>query len=173
MNWDALGAIGEIVSAFAVIITLFYLAFQIRQNNVQTKSEALRIAIQAWVDQQRRAFETEEDVAFMRKALNDYVSLSKDEKGRFFGILLGYIPPFSNIRENHMAGLMDEEAFRAIEVAFASVVSSPGARDCIESFQRHTALPFWIMEYVRGNEPTRTKVQPMSETFDFVKLGKE
>ena len=33
MNWDAIGAIGEVVGAFAVVATLAYLAAQIRQNN--------------------------------------------------------------------------------------------------------------------------------------------
>jgi len=33
MNWDAVGAIGEIVGAVAVVATLFYLAYQIRQNS--------------------------------------------------------------------------------------------------------------------------------------------
>jgi len=32
MNWDALGAIGELVGAAGVIATLAYLAFQIRDN---------------------------------------------------------------------------------------------------------------------------------------------
>ena len=32
MNWEALGAIGEIVGAVAVVITIGYLAVQIRQN---------------------------------------------------------------------------------------------------------------------------------------------
>lgn len=32
MNWDAVGAIGEVVGAVAVIITLAYLAVQVRQN---------------------------------------------------------------------------------------------------------------------------------------------
>ena len=32
MNWDAIGAIGEIVGAIGVIATLAYLAIQIRQN---------------------------------------------------------------------------------------------------------------------------------------------
>jgi len=32
MNWEALGAIGEIVGAVAVVVTLGYLAVQIRQN---------------------------------------------------------------------------------------------------------------------------------------------
>ena len=33
MNWDALGAIGEIVGAVSVLATLIYLASQIRQTN--------------------------------------------------------------------------------------------------------------------------------------------
>jgi hypothetical protein len=33
MNWDAIGAVGEIVSAIAVLVTLVYLAGQVRQSN--------------------------------------------------------------------------------------------------------------------------------------------
>ena len=32
MNWDAIGAVGELLGASAVLITLIYLAVQIRQN---------------------------------------------------------------------------------------------------------------------------------------------
>ena len=32
MDWDAIGAIGEITGAIAVLVTLVYLAVQIRQN---------------------------------------------------------------------------------------------------------------------------------------------
>ena len=42
MNWDAIGAVGEIVGALTVLITLIYLAIQIRQSNriAITASEA-------------------------------------------------------------------------------------------------------------------------------------
>jgi hypothetical protein len=40
MNWDALGAIGEIVGAAAVVLTLAYLSVQIRQNTRSVKSNA-------------------------------------------------------------------------------------------------------------------------------------
>jgi len=40
MNWDALGAIGEIIGAVAVILTVGYLAFQIRQNTAMLRSSA-------------------------------------------------------------------------------------------------------------------------------------
>ena len=32
MNWDAIGAIGELVGALAVVLTLVYLSIQLRQN---------------------------------------------------------------------------------------------------------------------------------------------
>ena len=41
MNWQAIGAVGEILGAIAVLITLGYLAAQIRQNTRAMKTSAL------------------------------------------------------------------------------------------------------------------------------------
>jgi hypothetical protein len=38
MNWDAIGAIGEIAGAIAVVLSLMYLATQIRQNTKVAQS---------------------------------------------------------------------------------------------------------------------------------------
>ena len=40
MNWDAIGAVGEIVGAIAVVVTLAYLAIQIQQNTRMMRREA-------------------------------------------------------------------------------------------------------------------------------------
>jgi hypothetical protein len=40
MNWEAIGAIGEIVGAVAVVFTLIYLSTQIRQNNKLLSSDS-------------------------------------------------------------------------------------------------------------------------------------
>ena len=40
MDWDAIGAIGEVVSAVGVIGTLFYLAIQIRANTKESRLTA-------------------------------------------------------------------------------------------------------------------------------------
>ena len=37
MNWDAIGAIGELVGATAVVATLLYLSYQLRQNTKTTR----------------------------------------------------------------------------------------------------------------------------------------
>lgn len=44
MNWEAVGAIGEVIGAIGVIVTLAYLAIQIRQNSAVVRS-ATRQAI--------------------------------------------------------------------------------------------------------------------------------
>jgi hypothetical protein len=41
MNWDALGAISEVLGALAVFITLAYLTLQIKQNTKAVQSSAL------------------------------------------------------------------------------------------------------------------------------------
>lgn len=39
VNWEAIGAIGEVLGAVGVILTLAYLAYQIRQNTIATRLE--------------------------------------------------------------------------------------------------------------------------------------
>jgi hypothetical protein len=39
LNWEAIGAIGEIVGAFAVVATLFYLAQQVRHSTRMARAE--------------------------------------------------------------------------------------------------------------------------------------
>lgn len=42
MNWDAAGAVGEIIGAVAVVISVVYLAFQIRKQTDEAKLGATR-----------------------------------------------------------------------------------------------------------------------------------
>jgi len=40
MDWNAIGAIGETIGAAAVVVSLLYLAVQIREQNKQARPEA-------------------------------------------------------------------------------------------------------------------------------------
>ena len=42
MNWDAIGAIGEIIGAVAVLVTLLVLVFQLRQNTKEMRANTVR-----------------------------------------------------------------------------------------------------------------------------------
>ena len=52
MNWDAVGAVGEIIGAVAVLITLIYLSIQVRQHGRQLESaneQAAFSQLTAWI----------------------------------------------------------------------------------------------------------------------------
>ena len=46
MTWDAIGAIGEIISALAVVVTVSYLAIQVRRSGEQTKTQTVQSIFQ-------------------------------------------------------------------------------------------------------------------------------
>jgi hypothetical protein len=47
VSWDAIGAIGEIVGALAVVISLLYLSGQVRHNNRLAKNSSLQSVLQS------------------------------------------------------------------------------------------------------------------------------
>lgn len=83
MNWQAIGAIGEVVGAAAVFISLLYLAWQIRNSRRSDQilaAAGAASAIRDWIGQIVRD-ETLYDL--YRRGLMDYESLSRPEKGRY------------------------------------------------------------------------------------------
>ena len=50
MNWEAIGAIGESIGAAAVVISLVYLAVQIRQSSAQTRLNTKAMHARAYQD---------------------------------------------------------------------------------------------------------------------------
>jgi hypothetical protein len=50
MNWDAVGAIGEVLGAIGVIVTLGYLAVQTRQNTRAINASTFSNNTSLWQD---------------------------------------------------------------------------------------------------------------------------
>ena len=93
MNWEAIGAIAEVLGAVAVLVTLVYLAVQIRQNTRQigASSSALRLASR---DATQQAFSRWRHLVSQPEAADLYLrgcadlgSLSLEDRFRF-GIYL-------------------------------------------------------------------------------------
>ncbi len=78
MNWDAVGAIGEVIGAAGVVVTLVYLALQIRRNSIATCSEVR----QSLAEQQIQLINSRATDAFLRVAIKKVYAgapLSSDE----------------------------------------------------------------------------------------------
>jgi len=84
MNWDAVGAIGEIVGAAVVVVTLAYLAIQVRHARdearralSQGRGEALRSLIEQQVDPKINALSVETNRALGAEPYDFAATLSE------------------------------------------------------------------------------------------------
>ena len=76
MNWEALGAISELVGALAVIATLLYIALQIRQNTKAIRGATLN----AITEHKQFELRWSSDIATAwRKSLSEPENLTEEE----------------------------------------------------------------------------------------------
>ena len=76
MNWEAISAIGEIVGALAVVITLVYLAIQVREQNRESRAAAIDSLSQQWGGLRRHWFSPQ-----IREYLDEIVETTKTATG--------------------------------------------------------------------------------------------
>jgi len=85
MNWDTFGATGEWAGAIAVVVTLFYLARQIRHANLTSQAEAERDWIISWVEAVGNLGADEDTAGIVQRGMSDYSALTRPEQGVFQG----------------------------------------------------------------------------------------
>ena len=91
MNWDAISAIGEIVGAAAVVVTLAYLAIQIRNSTKIARSSTRQaIASMAFVMDFKR--EDVDDADWVRLLARNYIGMRHYENIHY-QYLCGMIEP--------------------------------------------------------------------------------
>ncbi len=117
MNWDALGAIAELLGAIAVFLTLAYLTVQVRQNSkaleLQNKFSAAQI-MQARTDTLTQVIATSssaENLAALQKISQitgpeSLGNISREEQFRLTQLLNMYRGMFENIIEQYKIGFL-------------------------------------------------------------------
>ena len=78
MNWDAIGAIGEIIGATAVVASLVYLAVQIQSQNRESRMSSMHDISVGYRDNLAAMAEVDASDLFT-KAFDDYDSLTRAE----------------------------------------------------------------------------------------------
>ncbi len=82
MNWDAVGAIGEVVGAFAVVCSLIYLGYQLRQNTRTAEVTAYQEMVRRIAELRQVMLGSPELAQALNKAMREE-EMSNDEKRRY------------------------------------------------------------------------------------------
>ena len=129
MTLDALANIGEVVGAIAVVVTLIYLAVQIRQSTQALRTENYTRALERVANMQALWSQDEGLSVLLAKGADDIGRLTPPERIRFTYAFLEAFGAFEFMYHAYQDGVIPEKVWTRWSVTVAWWLSTPGVQD--------------------------------------------
>lgn len=128
MNWDALGAVGEVVGAVAVVVTLLYVARQIHQANAQTQAQARYSFVEAYGHMNTSISGNKAVASIFRRGIKGE-GLDEDEAIQFFALIGQFLNTWAVLFDLHVDGLLPENQWTMVRKDIITMLSEPGGKE--------------------------------------------
>lgn len=135
MNWEAIGAIAELLGAVGVIATLGYLAVQIRmntdqmsQNTESTRATTETAAMSEWIGFTKELAKDPDLSDLWHRGIFDDASLSPEEARRFGVLVVTQLNIFRSAFYQHRRGILGDEFWAPWDDAIRLLFRLPGYR---------------------------------------------
>ena len=125
MNWDALGALGEILGALAVVVSVLYLAYQVKQGIRHSKAFTQREIIR---DIHQHQAQIRENPNLIRRGFSAFAELPGDEKLVVNTYFNEVVSAFESTLRLNNAGLVDPVIFAGHRGFMFALLQSPGGK---------------------------------------------
>ena len=150
MNWEAIGAVGEIIGALAVVVTLAYLAVQVRQNSRLAKATIRENR----TDSSQKIIFALADVAEI--LAKEPSRQSEAEELRIQLLFRAMFRDFEAYSYQKRTGLLDESEWVAMKETWRDILSSRTARELWEqSKAQYSQILHEDLEEILARDPTR------------------
>ncbi len=134
MNWAAIGAVGEILGAIAVVATLIYLTVQLKQNSLQIRLSSSQTAANNYSGRIIEVLSDSELLSVWRSGLRSFSNLAPDEQARFHATMLGFQTTFTTNRQLYTERVISESLFKSWADDWVRILKCPGAAEWWELF---------------------------------------
>jgi hypothetical protein len=129
MDIEALGNIGDFIGGIGVIVTLAYLALQIRQNTIATRADSYQ-AVVASASEWSREISLNLDVCeILDRGAQDYGALEGIEKLRFNLAMSSYFRNMENLHLKFITGAVDSSVWSGWANRTLSFLKAPGTQE--------------------------------------------
>ena len=119
MNWEAIGAVGEIVGASAVFASLIYLALQVRGQNKESRISAMH-EISVGLREVMSKFTTLEMTPLVTKANKNYDQLSDEEVMCLFSLCAQYFLAFEEAFIQFQDGRLAKRSWKTYSAYYSN-----------------------------------------------------
>jgi hypothetical protein len=128
MNWDALSAVGELLGASAVLITLIYLAVQIRQNTAAVATSTYESVMTGFNDVNVIVASNAELAALLDRGCQSPGALTAHEIVQFNFLLRCYANQWWKLFKLYERGSLPEGEWAVFAREAAQFLDQPGCR---------------------------------------------
>ena len=87
VNWEAISAIGQVVGAIAVVVSLIYLANEVRRNTRETRDASMRWVSDNYTQWVRQVSGHPDLSELYYRGIHDFESLEGAERMRFSALM--------------------------------------------------------------------------------------
>ena len=129
MNWEIVGSTGEWAGAIAVVVTLYYLARQIRQSTEGGRDAAVLSAISDFAHATEELNRDPELVRIWFEGRKDFQNLAQIEKQRFALYLTSTFHRYEVVLYQARQGKLDELAVKGLWAQMEYAFEGQGTRD--------------------------------------------
>ena len=145
MNWEAIGAISEVVGAIAVVLSLIYVATQIKQNTAASRSQSIN-QINSQYGALMSQVAMNGDLAQIYRKATDGEALDPDETVRYTAYLSAFFAFIEEIFLLHRSGIYEENLGEGDAVEFLAptvqrLLAGPTAIDWWRKESRNLYVP--------------------------------
>jgi hypothetical protein len=138
LNLDTLANLGEFISAVAVVLSLVYLAFQVRQNTQSLRTENYARALDRVAALQARLSADPELALIISRGVLDTSSLSPQQRIQFTWAFYEMFGAFEFMYDQAQAGALPAHVWERWSATLSWWVSLPG----VQSWWRGKPAPF-------------------------------
>jgi len=128
VNWEAVGAIADLVGAAGVVVTLVYLAAQIRQNTISTRTSSYQAVVEALSDWSRSCGLDPTVAGLLNTGQRDLAALPPEQRAQFAFLQVSLFRNYENIFYQHEHGAIDEIVWEGWSVRMRRSFATPGVR---------------------------------------------
>ena len=126
MNWDAVGAVAEVVGAIGVLITLIYLAVQIRHNSASVDAST-EDGVTSGFNEINNIIAADPDLArIFTSGLEAPDALSENEALRFSFLFSSYMNQYYRLLVLNQKGSFPTRRWNIYAKELAVLLASPG-----------------------------------------------
>jgi len=133
MDWNAIGAIGEICGALAVVLTILYLARQVNVNSKQVELSSSMSMASLLQDAFTPIYNNKETMSVWSSGIEIPESLSPEDLRIFFLLMDRLMNCFETTIVHHDKNAIEEREFGRYASYMAALIQTAGGKQWLEA----------------------------------------